>query len=153
MNLKDRFANANCEDVQAKRVLEFLIPILYPEKPTWVTVTIGNTIFGALLDERKVDWGIILQSVIAKLVKNAWKQKATPIGSYVFNLYNGQEVLLQGEIVAYNIGLDLLKYECILDPDPDQYTSPRSDPQSSPPTQRSNRKPSNSARSSQSQDF
>ena len=59
-NPKDGFAIADCEDSRAKRVLEFLIPILYPEKPTRVTVTVGNTIFGALLGERKVDWGILL---------------------------------------------------------------------------------------------
>ena len=29
-SLKDGFAIANCEDSRAKRVLEFLIPILYP---------------------------------------------------------------------------------------------------------------------------
>ena len=59
-NPKDGFAIADCEDSKAKRVLEFLILILYLEKPTWVMVTIGNTIFGALLGERKVDWGIVL---------------------------------------------------------------------------------------------
>ena len=59
-NPKDGFAIADYEDSRAKRVLKFLIPILYTEKPTRVTVTIGNTIFGALLGERKVDWGIVL---------------------------------------------------------------------------------------------
>ena len=52
---KDGFAIADCEDSRAKRVLEFLIPILYPKKPTRVMVTVGNTIFGAMLGERKVD--------------------------------------------------------------------------------------------------
>ena len=56
-NPKDGFAIVDCEDSRAKRVLEFLIPIFYPEKPTRVTVTVGSTIFGALLGERKVDWG------------------------------------------------------------------------------------------------
>ena len=55
VNAKDGFAIADCEDSRAKSVLEFLIPILYPEKPTRVTMTVGNTIFGALLGERKVD--------------------------------------------------------------------------------------------------
>ena len=54
-NPKDGFAIANCEDSKAKRVLEFLFPILFPEKPTRVMMTVGNTIFGALLGERKVD--------------------------------------------------------------------------------------------------
>ena len=77
---KDGFAIADYEDSRAKRVLEFLIPILYPEKPTRATVSVGNTIFGALLGERKVDWGIVLQAVVAKLVERARKLKATPIG-------------------------------------------------------------------------
>ena len=86
-NPKDGFAIADCEDSRAKRVLEFLIPILYPEKPTRVTVTVGNTIFGALLGERKVDLRVVLQAVVAKLVEGARKLKATPIGPYLFHLY------------------------------------------------------------------
>ena len=108
-NPKDGFAIGDCEDSKAKRILEFLISILYPEKPTRVTVIVGNTIFGALLGERRVDWGIVLQTIVTKLVEGAWKLKVTPIGPYVFHLYMGQEVLSAEEIVAYDIGLDLLK--------------------------------------------
>ena len=129
-NPKDGFAIADREDSRAKRMLEFLIPILYLEKPTRVTVTIGNTIFGALLGERKVDWGIVLQVVVAKLVDGARKLKAMPIGPYMFHLYMGQEVLSADEIVVYNIGLDLLKYDCTPEPEPkaDQGSLTRSDP-------------------------
>ena len=119
-NPKDGFAIANCKDSRAKRVLEFLIPILYLEKPTRVTVTVGNTIFGALLGEQKVDWGILLQAVVAKLVDGAQKLKATPIGPYLSHLYMGQELLNREEMVAYEIGLDLLKYNYTPEPDPDQ---------------------------------
>ena len=97
-NPKDKFAIANYEDSRAKRVLEFLIPILYPEKPTWMTVTVGNTIFGTLLGEWKVDWGVVLQAVVAKLVEGARKLKATSIGPYLFHLYRGQELLSGEEI-------------------------------------------------------
>ena len=51
VNPKDGFAIADCEDARVKRVMKFLIPILYPKKPTCVTVTLGNIIFGALLGE------------------------------------------------------------------------------------------------------
>ena len=81
-NPKDGFAIANYKDSKAKKVLEFLIPILYPEKSIRVMVTVGNTIFGALLGERKVDWGIVLQAVVAKLMDGA-------IGPYMFHLYMG----------------------------------------------------------------
>ena len=111
-NPKDGFAITNCEDSWAKRVLEFVISILYLEKPTRVMVTACNTIFGALLGEGKVNWGIILQSVVAKLVEGARKLKATPIGPYMFHLYMGQEVLSAEKMVAYDIGLNLLKYNC-----------------------------------------
>ena len=116
MNPKNGFAVADCEDIWAKRVLQFLIPILYLEKPTQVMVMVGNTILGALLGERKVDWGIVLQFVVAKLVENV-KKKATSIGPYMFHMYARQEVLLPGEVIAYNIGCDLVKYNCIPDLD------------------------------------
>ena len=55
VNPKDRYAVADYKDPRVKRVLEFLVPLLYPEKPTRVTITVGNTIFGALFGERPVD--------------------------------------------------------------------------------------------------
>ena len=48
VNLKDGYAIADCEDPRKWRVLEFVVPILYLEKPTWIIVTISNIIFGAL---------------------------------------------------------------------------------------------------------
>ena len=152
-NPKDGFAIADCEDSRAKRVLEFLIPILYLEKPTRVTVTVGNTIFGALLGERKVDWGIVLQAVVAKLVEGARKLKATPIGLYLFHLYMGQEVLNGEEMVAYEISLDLLKYDYTSESDPDQgQDSPtRSDLAPSPSAKHNKRKKGDRPGSSQNQ--
>ena len=150
-NPKDGFAIADCEDSRAKRVLEFLIPILYLEKPTRVMVTVGNTIFGALLGERKVDWGILLQAVAAKLVEGVPKFKATPIGPYLFHLYMGQKLLNREEMVAYEIGLDLLKYDYTPDPDPDQgQDSPtRSDPTPSSSAKHNKRKKEDRPGSSQ----
>ena len=55
VNPKDGYAVVDCKEPRATKVLEFLIPLLYPEKPTRVTITVGNTIFGALSGERSVD--------------------------------------------------------------------------------------------------
>ena len=55
VNSKDGYAVVDCKDSRVKRGLEFLVPLLYPEKPTRVTITVGNTIFGALSRERPVD--------------------------------------------------------------------------------------------------
>ena len=45
---KDGFPVRECRDARECRVLEFLVPIVHPDKPTRVTRTLGNTIFGAL---------------------------------------------------------------------------------------------------------
>lgn len=55
-------------------MLEFLIPILYPEKPTRVTVMVANTIFGAM-EGRTVHWGKILARVVVKLVEHVTSGK------------------------------------------------------------------------------
>ena len=55
VNPKDGYNVADCRDPRVKRVLEFLVPLLYPEKPTRVTITVGNTIFRALSGERPID--------------------------------------------------------------------------------------------------
>ena len=64
VNPKDGYAVSECKDVKARRVLEFLIPILYLEKPTRVTIIVRNTIFGALLEERPIDWALVIRDVV-----------------------------------------------------------------------------------------
>ena len=56
VNPKDNFVVSECKEVRARRVLEFLVPLLYLEKPTRIMIMVGNTIFGALSGERPVDW-------------------------------------------------------------------------------------------------
>jgi hypothetical protein len=52
---KDGYAIEDCTDRWHRRVLAFLIPILYPEKPNRITVTLDNTIFRVLNGGRKVN--------------------------------------------------------------------------------------------------
>ena len=66
-------------------MLEFLVPFLYPEKPMRVTITVGNTIFGALSGERPVDWGQVVKDIVQRLFSRMGKSKTTPICPYVFH--------------------------------------------------------------------
>ena len=68
INPKDGYAVSNCEDFHAKQVLEFVIPILYLEKPTRVTVTVGNTMFEALMGDLPVDWGFFIYDIVTRMV-------------------------------------------------------------------------------------
>ena len=110
VNPKDGYAVVDCKEPRTRRVLEFLVPLLYPEKPTRVTITVGNTIFGALSRERSVDWGIVVKDLVQRLVFGMGKSKATPICLYIFHLYHLHELLLPAEKKEYRTKETLLKY-------------------------------------------
>jgi hypothetical protein len=57
---KDGYTIKDCTNPRHRRMLAFLVAILYPEKPNRIMVTMGNTIFGALNGGRKVNWARII---------------------------------------------------------------------------------------------
>ena len=119
VNPKDGYAVADCRDPRVRRVLEFLVPLLYPEKPTRVTITVGNTIFGALSGERPVDWGIVVKDLVQRLVSGMGKSKASSICPYVFHLYHAHELLLPAEKKEYRIHEALVKHNVESEEDDD----------------------------------
>ena len=110
VNPKDGYAVIDCKEPRARKVLEFLVPLLYPEKPTRVTITVGNTIFGALSRERPVDWGVVVKDLVQRLLTGMGRSKATPICPYVFHLYHSHKLLLPAEKKEYRIKEALLKH-------------------------------------------
>ena len=70
---------------------------MHPDKPTRVTCTIGNTIFGAISGERPVDWAIIFMELVNRLVGGAGKTKATPIFPFLYHLYESKGLLTKDE--------------------------------------------------------
>ena len=116
VNTKDGYAVVDCKEPNARQVLEFVVSLLYPEKPTRVTiVTVGNTIFGALSGERLVDWGVVVKDLVQRLLSGMGKSKATPICPYVFHLYQAHELLLLAEKKEYWIKEALLKHNVELE--------------------------------------
>ena len=118
MNPKDGYGVSDCDDFRAKQVLEFLIPILYPKKPTRVTVTVRNTIFGALLGDRPIDWGVLIYDVVAWMVGLVSKGKPTMVCPFMFHLYKERQVLRVPELATYTLAMEMIKYDCTPDPEP-----------------------------------
>ena len=118
VNPKDGYAVSDCDDFQAKQVLKFLIPILYPEKPTRVTVMVGNTIFGALLGDRPIDWGVLIYDVVTRMVRLVSKGKPTMVCPFMFHLYKERQVLQVPELATYTLAMEMIKYDCTPDPEP-----------------------------------
>ena len=114
---KDRYSVGDCRNDRQRRLLEFLVPIVHPDKPTQVMITIGNTIFKALDGGREVDWGVIFQDLAQRLAKGVGKPKPTPICPFLFHLYEGQGLLMADEELDYQTAKEMAGYRIIPDPD------------------------------------
>ena len=108
---KNGFPVRDCMDPRERRLLEFLVPIVHPDKPTRVTRTIGNTIFGALSTDRLIDWGKVFSELVQWLVGGAGKAKPTPICPFLYHLYECKELLTEEEETDYTTAKELNRYE------------------------------------------
>ena len=75
-----------------------------------VTITVDNTIFGALSEERPIDWDQVVKDVVQRFFSGMGKSKVTPICPYVFHLYHAHEVLLPAKKKEYWIKEAFLKH-------------------------------------------
>ena len=120
INPKNGYAASDYVDPRERRVLEFVVPILYPEKLDRVTKEIGNTIFGALAGEYKMNWGQMIQEVVGHLVSNLEKGKASPFSPYLFHLYYKNECLRGEEMKEVEVARECLEYGVGPDTPPDE---------------------------------
>ena len=114
---KDGYSVSDSRVDRHRRLLEFMVPIVHPDKLTRVTITIGNTIFGALDGGREVDWGVVFQDMAQRLAKGVGKPKPTPICPFLFHLYEGQGLLTADEELDYWTAKEMAGYRITLGPD------------------------------------
>ena len=114
---KDGFLVRECKDARKRRLLEFLVPIVHPDKPTRVTRTLGNTIFGAISGERSVDWSIIFMELVNWLVGGAGKAKSTPIYPFFYHLCESKGLLMEDKETDYKAAQELNRYQITPDQD------------------------------------
>jgi hypothetical protein len=109
-SLKDGYSIEDCKDPRHRRLLAFLIPIVYPEKPNRITITWGNTIFGALNRGRKVNWARVITTLVIQLAARVGKSRASPICPFLYHLYERKELLKPEEEKSWKIQEGMLKY-------------------------------------------
>jgi hypothetical protein len=91
-------------------MLAFLAPIIYPEKPNRITVTLGNTIFGALIGGRKVNWAKIITNLVIQLASTVGKSRASAICPFLYHLYERKELLKPEEEKTWKVQESMMKY-------------------------------------------
>ena len=116
---KDGFPIRDCRDSRERRLLEFMVSIVHLDKPTRVTHTIGNTIFGALSGDRPVDWGKVFSKLVQRLVGAAGKAKLTPLCPFLYHLYECKGLLTEEEETDYTMAKELYQYRISLERDED----------------------------------
>ena len=107
---KDGYPLPDCKDSRARRVLEFLIPILYPKKLARITITIGNTIFGAYIGERMVDWALVIRNTVRRLLARIRKSKPTPICPYLLHLYHPHDAIQPEDKKVYMVRKSFMRH-------------------------------------------
>jgi hypothetical protein len=107
---KDGYSIEDCKDPRHRRLLAFLVPIVYPEKPNQIIVTWGNTIFGVLNGGKKVNWARVITTLVIQLAARVGKSRATPICPFLYHLYEQKELLKPEEEKSWKIQEGMLKY-------------------------------------------
>ena len=115
INSKDGHAADDCVNPREHRILEFVVPIIYPKKPKQVTKVVRNTISGSLSGEYKVNWSQVIHEVVHRLVAHLEKKKPSSISPYLFCLYSRNECLKEEEIEELEVARKYLELGITLD--------------------------------------
>jgi hypothetical protein len=87
----------NCKDEREMKMLAFLVPILSPEKPYNITLTLATTLLLACSENKVVDWGNIIGELVHRLATNTKRGQSSYIGHFLFHLYAHENLLTDGE--------------------------------------------------------
>ena len=78
-------------------MLAFLVPILSPEKPYNITLTLATTLLLAYSEKKVVDWGSIIGELVHRLATNTKRGQPSYIGHFLFHLYAHENLLTDEE--------------------------------------------------------
>jgi hypothetical protein len=109
---KEGFHPMNCKSKRDKRVLEFLLPILNPDKPKRISLTMANTLFGAMSGIWPVNWGILIHEVVARALPHIGR-KPSFLTPFVLHLYQHYELFLPDEEDLMTIAANEMAYKLV----------------------------------------
>ena len=109
-NPKDGFHPRNCRNLRERRVLEFLMPILNPEKPKRISLTMANTLFGAMSGVQPVNWGLIIHEVVERALPNVGR-KPSFLSPFILHLYQHFDCITAEEEDLLAIAADEVTYK------------------------------------------
>ena len=107
---KDGFHPGNCRNLRERKVLEFLMPILNPNKPKRISLTMANTLFGAMSGVRPVNWGLLIHEVVGRALPNIGR-KPSFLSPFIMHLYQHFNYITAEEEDMLTIALEEVAYK------------------------------------------
>ena len=98
---KGGFLPMDCQNPREHRVIEFILPILIPEKSKRLSITMVDTLFGALSGVRPFNWGTLPH--IGK--------KPSFFSPYILHLYQQHGCINEAEEDALKLAEDEVVYK------------------------------------------
>ena len=81
----------DCKNLRCRRVLEFLVPILLPDKGARIIIGVASTIIACFEGRRFVDWGVIFYNTVKRMVSETGGTKPSSLSPFLFHLYKAAE--------------------------------------------------------------
>ena len=91
-------------------MLEFMMPILNPEKPKRITFTMANTMFGALSGVRPVNSGLLIQELVARALPYIGR-KPSYLSPFILHLYQHYGCTTREEDDLLTIAIEEVTYK------------------------------------------
>jgi hypothetical protein len=85
---KDGFKVEHCKTPREKRLLQFLVPILSPDKPTTITIKLAKGIYSPLHYNKTIGWGILVQEIVDREASKIRGTKGCPIAPFLYHMYD-----------------------------------------------------------------
>ena len=82
-------------------MLDFLVPIMLPDKGARDTVGVASTILDCFGNKRAVDWGLVFADQVRRMVSGVGGTKPSALSPFLFHLYKAMECLDEEEVRYY----------------------------------------------------
>jgi hypothetical protein len=107
---KEGLHPSNCRNPRERRMLEFLMPILNPEKPKRISLTMANTMFGAMSGVRPVNWGVLIHEVVGRAIPHIGR-KPSYLSPFLLHLYKHFDCITTDEEDLLTIASEEVAYK------------------------------------------
>ena len=107
---KEGLNPSNSRNPRERRVLKFLMPIFYREKPKRISLTMANTLFGVLFGVRPVNWGLLIHEIVGRALSSIGK-KPSYLSPFILHLYKHNNCITAEEEDMLTIAAEEVTYK------------------------------------------